>query len=151
MANEPEFDFAKAHRYFSVFCFNKAWEFIEKRERTAEDDNEMIRLSQASLWHWTQREDCTNRNLSVGYWQLSRVYAISGRAEGARRYAKLSLHHSEEDPFLTAYAYEALARGEKMAGKIDQAEKHRVVAARLAEAIGDPVDRKLLLADLKTI
>lgn len=151
MAKNPEFDLSEAHRYFSAFCFNKVWEFIDKTNRTTEEDDEMIRLSHASLWHWTQREDCTNKSLSTGYWQLSRVYAITGRVEGARRYAKRSLQHSDEDPFLTAYAYEALARAEKLAGHTEQAAKHRAVALRLADAIADPADRKYLTDDLETL
>src|SRR5262245_27775596 len=114
MAQDPGFDTAKAHRYFSANCFNKAWEFIEKPDRTPDEDEQMIRLSQASMWHWTQREDCKRQNLSIGYWQLSRVYAIAGRPDDARRYGQLCLEHSrEEPPFYLGYAYEALARAEK--------------------------------------
>ena len=69
MAKEPEFDLQVAHRYFSATCFNQAWELIDKPERTAEEDEAMVQLSLASTWHWTQREDCTPANLSIGYWQ----------------------------------------------------------------------------------
>jgi hypothetical protein len=51
----------------------------------------MIRLSLASHWHWTQREDCAVTNISVAYWRTSRIYAVLGQAENARRYAEMCL------------------------------------------------------------
>ena len=152
MARDPEFDLSKAHRYFSAFCFNAAWEFIEKPNRTPEEDEQMIRLSQASIWHWTQRDDCKPANLATGYWQASRVHALAGHAEDARRYARLCLENTnKEEPFSHAYAYEALARAEKVAGNAGLAAKHKAEAARLAAAIEAADDRKLLTDDLETI
>ena len=55
MADDANFEADHAHRHFSASCFNLAWELIEKPDRTAEDDEQMVRLAQASLWHWTQR------------------------------------------------------------------------------------------------
>ena len=91
MSNEPGFDVVAAHKYFSTFCFNSAWDLMDKSERTAAEDEEMLRLSLASTWHWSQREDCTQANLSVGYWQTSRIYATLGQADNARRHGQLSL------------------------------------------------------------
>jgi len=152
MPLEPGFDTAKAHRYFSVTCFNKAWELIEKPDRTAEEDEQMIRFSQASLWHWTQREDCSDKNLSIAYWQLSRIYAIVGRADEALRYASYCLQHSKnEAPFFLGYAHEAAARAEKLAGNNDAFLKHRELAANLAGKVVEDEDRLLLLKDIETL
>ena len=38
----------------------------------------MILYALASLWHWTQRPDCSTTNLSIGYWQAASVYALAG-------------------------------------------------------------------------
>ena len=149
---DPDFDRDKAHRYFSAACFNEAWRFIRKTDRTPDDDEQMIRLTQASLWHWTQRRDCTRQNMSIGYWQASRVYAKLGRAEEARRYGQLCLAEtSEEVPFYRGYAYEALARAESVAGNRAVALKHSAEAARLAQRVTDLEDRAALLEDLETI
>src|SRR5688572_4192069 len=115
MGLDSNFDIGKVHRYFSADCFNKAWELIEKADRTPEEDEQMVRLNQASLWHWTQRDDCKSTNMSVGYWQASRIHAILGRAGEATRYGQLCLERSQEQesPFFLAYAFEALARAEK--------------------------------------
>jgi hypothetical protein len=152
MANDPGFDLMQSHKYFSVYCFNKAWELIDKPGRSREEADEMIRLSMASLWHWTQRDDCKSSNLSVGCWQASRVYALAGRAPEAKHYAELALRHSGEDsPFLLGYAYEALARAEQTAGNTEMAAKYRLEAEKLAVRISDEEDRKLLTNDLQTI
>ena len=95
MTNKPDFDVVAAHKYFAVECFNTAWNLIDRPNRTDAEDEEMLRLGMASVWHWTQRPDCTPENLSVGYWQVSRIYAILRRAEDARRYAQLSLEASQ--------------------------------------------------------
>lgn len=149
---KPTFDVAAAHRFFSADCFNKAWDLIGKGSRTIEEDEEMIRLNQASMWHWTQRADCSDRNMSIGYWQASRIYAIIGRADESRWYGQLCLRCSKrESPFYTAYAHEALARAERVAGNSAEVEKHLSEARRLAQAVTDPEEKKLLMDDLDTI
>jgi hypothetical protein len=96
---KPEFDTAAAHRYFSAECFNRAWDLIEKKNRSAKDDATMLSLTMASLWHWTQREDCTAENLSVAYWQISRVFALLHQPDNARNYGEMCLEVSR-DPSL---------------------------------------------------
>ena len=154
MMGESEFDVDAAHKYFSAECFNQAWDLIDKPVRTAEEDEQMVRLSLASHWHWTQRTDCTQTNTSVGYWQTSRIYAMLGQAENARRYAQLCLAASQGDdvlPFCSGYAYEALARAESVAGNRDKVEEYLRAARRVAETLPDPDTKKRLLGDLDTI
>ena len=152
MTDKPEFDLKAAHKFFSAQCFNMAWSLIDKPDRTAEEDEQMIRLSQASLWHWTQRDDCTKRNMSIGYWQASRVYALVGQADAARKYGLLSLECSaKEEPFYMGYAYEALARAESVAGDRRKMDEHLRKARELADSVSDVESRKILLADLDGI
>ena len=63
MSDKPELDQELAHKFFAANCFNKAWELIDKPDRTPEDDEQMIRLVHASIYHWTQRPDCTRQEL----------------------------------------------------------------------------------------
>ncbi|NKB68477.1 MAG: hypothetical protein GKR89_15550 [Candidatus Latescibacteria bacterium] len=152
MTADPNFDLAQAHRYFSASCFNSAWDLIDKTDRTPAEDEQMIRLNQTSIWHWTQRQDCTDQTMSVGYWQAARIYALLGRSAQARHYGQLCLQHSrEEPPFFLAYAYEALARAEQTAGAVNKAEEYRAEAAWIAEKITDADSKKQLLDDLQTI
>jgi hypothetical protein len=118
MAKKPDFDRTAAHKYFSVKCFNAAWDLMDKPDRTTEESQEMLRLSMTSLFHWSQRDDCTNQNKSVGYWQVSRIFVLLEQVENAHQYANFSLEasHGEQPFFLYRYAYEALARAESQAG-----------------------------------
>ena len=88
MTETPGFDIPTAHRYFSAHCFNRAWELIEKTGRTPAEDEEMLRLSLAATWHWTQRPDCTSTNLSIGYWPDRPHLCPAGSGRDARRYAQ---------------------------------------------------------------
>lgn len=152
MSQAPKFDMEAAHKYFAANCFNQAWDLIEKEDRSPEDDEQMIRLAQASMWHWTQRDDRTDTNLSVGYWQLSRIYALLGRVESARRYGKLSLKLAgDSKPFYQGYAHEALARTEMVAGDLKRMSEHLSKARAHAEQVPDEESRKLLQDDLATI
>ena len=146
------FDVDAAHRHFAKTCFNAAWTLIGKADRTAEDDEEMIRLNHASLWHWTQRPDCTERNRSIGYWQASRIRALLGHGGEAGRYAALCLAHSGTlAPFYQAFAQEALARAAFVLGDSASGQAHAMQARVLVQAIAEPDERDLVLADLATL
>jgi len=154
MSKKPEFDLQAAHKFFSAECFNRAWDLIEKSDRTPHEDEEMIRLNLASTYHWTQRADCTPTNLSVGYWQSARIHTILGNLESAIRYGLLCLEECQKGDvpaWVTGFAYEALARAEMAASNREKMEEYIRKAHEFAAQENDPDDRKLLLADLETI
>jgi len=154
MTKKSDIDIDAAHRYFAADCFNKAWDLIDKSDRTPQEDEQMIRLSMTSIWHWTQRDDCTDKNMSIGYWQTARIFAILGAAELARKYGNLCLSHSEgEDtgPFFLGYAYEALARAEAVAGNDQEKDEYITLARQAADAVSDTDSKKALLDDLATV
>ena len=97
MTSAPDFDTTTAHRYFAAHCFNQSWELIKKTDRTADEDEQLIARGHASLWHWTERADCTDQNLAIGYWLLARIYCVTKRAEPAQRYAEHCLSFSERE------------------------------------------------------
>ena len=151
---KPNFDLDGAHKHFSVACFNEAWELLDKPDRSAEEDEQMVRLSLASHWHWTQRKDCAPQNISVSYWQTSRIYAVLEQGENARRYAQKCLEVSQEDevpPFYLGYAYEAMARAERVIGNREEMEKYLAEAQQVVALIVDPEEKKWLLDDLASI
>jgi hypothetical protein len=152
MPSQPNFNLEDAHKYFSAQCFNGAWDLIDKTDRTPEDNEQMLLLSQAALWHWTQRPDCTDKNFSIGYWQQSRIYTLLGEAENAHKTGQKCLGKTPmDDPFLMGYAYEALARAELIAGNLEPAKAHYVKAAQFAEQGTSKDDQELLLKDLKDL
>ena len=152
MDTSSALDFQLAHRFFSTDCFNRVWEFIEKPRRTPDEDEQMLLLTLASLWHWTQREDCTDRNLSIGYWQTARVYALLGQSGNAMRYAELCLQISKEQPaFYQGYAHEAVARAAMVAGDMPRMANHLDQARKFAAAVADDEERAMLEKDLQTL
>jgi tetratricopeptide (TPR) repeat protein len=149
-----DLDQQAAHRYFSVECFNRAWDLIDKDDRSKDDDDEMLQLGMVSLWHWKQRPDCSEQNLSIGYWQVSRIFSLLEQGENALHYGQLCLQASQGDsvpPFYLGYAYEALARAEKVSGNGEKADDYLQQARDLAKKIEDLEEMNLLMADLKTI
>ena len=145
-------DLAAAHRHFPASCFNGVRELIDKPNRSPDEDRLMVSMCHASLYHWQQRPDCTSRSLSIGYWQLSRVYALLGEADNARKYGRLCLAHSQnEEPFYLGYAYEALTRAEFLAGNRAVAEEGLTLARLQAAKVIDAGEREMLRKDLETL
>jgi len=148
----PPFDLAQAHKYFAVSFFNETWSLIEKKERSLHDDQLMVALSQASLCHWMMRPDCSDQNLSIAFWQLSRVYALIGQAGEARRLGEICLGYSGKlEPFYRGFAHEALARATALQGNGAAREVHLAEARRLAAEVADAGERESLEADLATV
>ena len=142
------------HERFSVDCFNLAWDLLDRSDRSPEQDEEMVRLSVASTWHWTKRSDCTAENLSVGLWQTSRIHAVLGHAEEARRYASLCVQESSKGGvgvFFLAYAYEATARAEALAGNASVATAALGQAEKLLERVEDADAQSMLEQDLDDV
>jgi len=152
MTASPKFDTAAAHVYFSAHCFNSAWDLIDKAQRTPEENRMMVALNQASIYHWASRPDCTNENLSVGYWQASRIQALLGNAAEAARHAEMCLELSEGlEPFYVGYAYEALARAAALGGDRERATGFASLARRQADLVEEEEHRTLLVRDLATL
>jgi hypothetical protein len=154
MSSPPDFDVAAAHKYFAVECFNNAWPLIDKAGRSPEEARQLVALGHASLWHWTQRADCTDTNLSIGHWLLSRIYSVLGDVTQAKRYGESCLLITQRpgvEPFYLAYAYEAIARSASLGEHWADAAAAVDQARALADLVNDIEDRQSLLNDLATI
>ena len=153
MATEKQFDSTSAHEYFSKTCFNSVWDLIDKDSRSPREDEEMIHMAHASVYHWSQRTDCTDQNLSIGYWQLSRVYALINEADNAIKYGRSCLDYSQKEgvaEVFLGYAYEALARAFALTEEDKKKDELIKKAAQIAEGLS-PDDRTQLQGDLVTI
>lgn len=139
-------------RQLGVRYFNAVWEYMEKEDRTIEDDDRMLHTAHASRYHWGQIGK--PENLARGEWQVSRVYALLHRSEPclhhAQRVLDICLANGIAD-WDIAFAYEALARGHAVAGDAEAARAMTERALEAVEHIADDEDRKMVLADLETI
>ncbi len=113
----------------------------------------MLHAAHASRYHWSKAESCQPENLARGEWQVSRVYAVLGRAEPAEYHAQRCLDicraHQIGD-FDLAYAYEALARAALVAHDAPKAAVYTAQARAAAEAIAAAEDRRQFESDLAT-
>lgn len=127
---------------------------MSKPNRTPEDDEALVALGHASLWHWTRRTDCTDKNLSIAYWLLARIYCVTARIEGAERYAKRCLELSQRQgvpAYFLGCAHEACARAASIRRDAADRDEHLRLARRIAETLDDKRERKMLTDDLATI
>jgi hypothetical protein len=137
-------------RRLAADLFNGVWTLMETENRTQDDDDRMLHMAHASRHHWGSVG--TPANLARGEWLCSRVYAVLGRAEPALHHARRVLEICERHGIADwdlAFAHEAIARAQAIAGNQDAA-REAVDAARAVVIAGDE-DRELLESDLATV
>ena len=138
-----------AHRHFSATCFNGAWDLLEKSDRSAEDDRLLREMAHASLYHWLEWNNAEPKNISIGLWLLSRVYAVLEDGRNAALYAGECIKFSENLPaFYFAYAYEAAARAAAVQGNLDERDELIRIADSQMVRIRCGEERGMLQSDL---
>ncbi len=140
------------HRKLAVQLFNRVWELMEKPERTAAENDEMLHAAHASRYHWGQIGEPLH--FSRGEWQISRVYCILKRIEPALFHARKTLAICEENnigDFDLAYAYEAMARAYALDGNYSESQHYLNLAKTASEQIKDEDDKKHFLSDLASV
>jgi hypothetical protein len=114
----------------------------------------MIHCCNASFHHWSRVADKTAKNTAIGYWQLSRVYAVAGMAADAERYGRRCLAFAEtarDDVWVSASAHEALARAAALRGDRRSRDEHLSTARAIAATVTDEETRKILAADIDSV
>ena len=138
------------HRKLAVDCFNETWEWIEKKDKTAQEVSRMLNTAHASLYHW--RKIGTALNIQRGEWLLARVYTLELLADTAMFHAKncldLTLEHNISG-FDLCFAYECWARANALAGEPEIAKEYYEKAKSSADQIEKKGDRDYFLGDLE--
>jgi hypothetical protein len=139
-------------RQLGVELYNDTWRLLESRE----DDDELVHQAHSSAYHWLKAPECEPRNRARSEWLCSRVYSVVGRAEPALHHAQRSFEICKQNPdnvedWDLAFAHEALARANGLAGNEDEARRYRERGRELADAIADPEDKEIVLKDLATL
>lgn len=143
---------ASVHRQLGVDLFNLVWEYLDRADRTPQDDDTMLNAAHASRYHWQLAG--TALNLARGEWQLARVYAVLQRPEPAGYHAMRCLELCQANgigDFDLAFAYEALARAMALAENFAESQTWLEKAHQAAGDIQDADDRELVKKDLATI
>jgi DNA-binding transcriptional MerR regulator len=141
-----------AERRLAGRLFNQVWTLLEHVDRTPDDDDRMVHAAHASRYHWGESGDA--RNVAIGEWQCSRVYAALGRAEPALHHAQRELELAERHglgAFVIATAYEALARASAVGGDADASARYREQARTEAARIEDAEEREVVETDIASL
>ena len=149
-----DFDVARADKAFAAQFFNDTWGFLDKAGRSEEETEAMIHCCHASFHHWTRVAGATPTNRTVGYWQLSRVYAVAGMAADAERYALRCLETARApgvEPWAVGSAHEAVARAAALRGYRGTRDAHLAEARAVAAAVTDKEEREILERDIATV
>ena len=127
------------HEKMAKSSFNTVWNYLDKKDRTAEDDEDMVNAVHASLYHWkilVNNGKGEIVNIQRGEWIIARVYTVLKRVTPALNHAetclKLTLDNKIGDYFFLrgdfsyfdiAFGYEAMARASALSGNKDEYSK----------------------------
>jgi hypothetical protein len=152
MSEEKKYTEQEAHKKFAIDLFNFTWSLIDKKDRTKEEEDKMVHAAHASRFHWG--EIGTPVHFERGEWQISRVYSVLNRPQQALYHAKRCLEICQQNnisDFDIAFAYEAMARANAVAGNKTECEKYIKLAKEAGEQIKEKGDRDVFFSDLKTV
>jgi hypothetical protein len=141
-----------AERRLAKELFNRTWDLLSKKRRTADENEQMLNAAHASRYHWGVVGRPLNR--SIAEWQISRVYSALGRAEPASYHGQRALDIAVQHrlaPFYVAYGHEALARAAALNGNRSQRDSEIRSARKFGARVRDTDDRRMLEEDLATI
>lgn len=141
----------EAHRAQAIDANNSIWELLGRDDRSAEDDEDLVRRAYAAAYHWARAVRRGPENEARAEYMIAKVHWTLGRADPA-------LHHARRcwaattaaglKDFDLAYAHEAMARALVLTG--DDAAADEQWAAARAVPIEDDEDRRVLESDLAT-
>jgi len=151
MEKTKTYTLEEADRYFAAKYFNKIWDFLEKPQRSEEENQQMLECAYTSLAHW--RVAGTGLNLQRGIWMLSRVYCYLDQAAPALVFAEqcLALTREHKDlmqDFDIAFSYEAMARAQAVSGNKKEALHFLKLAEEAGNLIHDKEDKKIFLTEI---
>jgi hypothetical protein len=139
----------KLHRKIASTCFNQAWDYLERKKRSSQDDIRMLSLAHTSMYHWGLLGKL--RNLAIGQWQLSRVYADIGHPQLALKFAKSCLASCKRNHLsdMAHTANEGMARAYALSKEYAKAQKYLGIANRQLDKLKlDKEDRAIYLGQI---
>jgi hypothetical protein len=137
------------HRKTAARSFNSAWEYLDMKSRTPEEDVQMLLLSHASRYHWGFVGTALNQ--AVGDWQISRVYADVGQSDLALRFAESALSACRTNGLaeIMPSACEGMARAYAVGKSAKSANRFLAKARSLLDRLDlDEEDRTIYLRQI---
>ena len=154
MSEERKYTIEEANKYFAINYNNKIWPLLEKKEKTEDENNEIINLAHASLLHWSKSAECKNVNLQRGEYMIALAYINANRKRPALYYAKRCKKMTEENAaeskdFDFAYASLVMAMALRLNEDREGADKYLKDAKEMGEHIKNKEDKRIFMDDLK--
>ena len=145
-----------AHKKFAAALFNRAWELIDKKDRTKEEEDEMVNASHSSAYHWSKLEGHVDQkrwemSFTISHYQLSRIYADLGVTELALYHGNRALEYCEKydiTDFNLGFAYERLAWAHHLDGNTNERSRYINLAREVGKTIEEKEDRDYFLSEL---
>ncbi len=136
------------HRAQGVECNNSIWDLVGKDDRTAAEDEEMLRRAYSSAYHWQRARGAGPANEARALYMLAKVHLLTGQPARSLHYADAcfdqTVRHGMGD-FDLAYAHEARARALRELGR--EEEGLAAWAAAKAVPVANVEDRDIIEAD----
>jgi hypothetical protein len=132
--------------------FNETWDLIDKKDRTPQDDAQMLHKAHTSAFLWQQAEKPVNN--ARGEWQVSHVYAILKFGQPALLHGKLSLDlclANDIGGIDLIFGYEAVARAYAVLGDKEKATENIDLAYELAQKFDDEQEKKYILGEIDSV
>ena len=136
------------HRAQGIECNNSIWDLVGKADRTAADDEEMLRRAYGSAYHWQRAKGAGPANEARALYMLSKVHLLAGMTERALHYADACLAQCWSNDlvdFDLAYAHEARARALRATGREQEGLDEWILAK--AVPVADAEDKEILDGD----
>lgn len=138
------------HRRLAISTNNRTWDLLGQHDPSDQHRASLLEAAMASAHHWALAVEQDAVQNARAAWLVSRSAAVCGLADLAMTYAVRCQHLTGRcagaADFDRAYAFEALARANALAGDLDEASRLRAQAA--AADIADAQDREIFEADL---
>ena len=153
MAEEPTQEMIDQwHRWFAVECNNRAWDLIEKANRTPVEEREMLHAACASAFHWSKVGKPIHS--ARGDVTLSYAHALLGHPGMALHYAKSSLAFfatNECEDWDLAFAHAAMAQAAAVAHDKELHARHYALAKARGDAIQGAEDRRIFMESFSRV
>jgi hypothetical protein len=143
---------AQWRRRFAAGANNRSWTLAEQVSRTPAEDAEMLHAAHASRYLWGPIG--TEKNLATADLLLGQVHALLGLGQTAMPYAQSAFEYFTSHPSETgelAFAHAVRAHAAHAAGRHDLHRESHAKALELADALANPVDRKIFDATFDLI
>ena len=128
------------------------WALLRKPDRTPAENEKMLCAAFASAYHYLETGTAVEQQQAE--WLISRVYSVLGNGAEALRHANRCMELTEQysddlADYDRAFALEAVARANDVAGLADEAAAFRQRAEEAGQAIADEQSRKVFMEELQ--